>query len=253
MSDPIYAIGDVHGRLDELQRVLALIETDGGPDAQVVLLGDYIDRGPDSRGVVQFLVDAQRAGRNWITLKGNHDRYLTRFLDDMAVSDPAVPAGLTWFNPRLGGDKTMASYGVDASETSPLEPVLDAARNAVPQAHRDFLADLPVIHVTDDLVFAHAGIRPGVPLDQQVEDDLIWIRRDFIDDRTDHGRLVVHGHTSVDWPEHAGNRVNLDGGAGFFRPLHAAVFEGRQGWLLSERGRQEIPKVPTARRRWPFG
>ncbi|WP_299672617.1 metallophosphoesterase family protein [uncultured Roseobacter sp.] len=241
MTDPIYAIGDVHGQLDELQRVLALIETDGGPDAQVVLLGDYVDRGPDSRGVVQFLLDAQMQGRNWITLKGNHDRYLSRFLNDMTVYDSATSHELHWFNPRLGGDKTMASYGVTADETDLLQPVLAAARTAVPQAHRAFLADLPLMHVTDDLLFVHAGLRPGVPLEEQVEDDLIWIRKGFIDDQTDHGRLVVHGHTSLDWPEHAGNRVNLDGGAGYFRPLHAAVFEGRHGWLLSEQGRQPIP------------
>lgn len=250
MSDPIYAIGDVHGRLDELQRVLSLIEADGGPDARVVLVGDYVDRGPESCGVIQFLVEAQEQGRNWVMLKGNHDRYLSRFLDDMTVYDPATSVGLTWFNPRLGGDKTMASYGVDASETSQLEPVLAAARAAVPQTHRDFLARLPLMHVTDDLVFVHAGIRPRVALDAQVEEDLIWIRKDFIDDKTDHGRLVVHGHTSIEWPEHAGNRVNLDGGAGYFRPLHAAVFEGRQGWLLSEKGRQEIPQ---ARKRGLFG
>ncbi|GFE49415.1 serine/threonine protein phosphatase [Roseobacter cerasinus] len=243
MSDPIYAIGDVHGQLDELHRVLSLIEADGGPDAQVVLLGDYVDRGPDSCGVIQFLVDAQQQGRNWITLKGNHDRYLSRFLDDMTVYDSATSFELHWFNPRLGGDKTMASYGVTADETDPLEPVLDAARAVVPQAHRDFLNQLPLMHVMDALVFVHAGIRPGVALEDQVEEDLIWIRQGFIDDQTDHGRLVVHGHTALEWPEHAGNRVNLDGGAGYFRPLHAAVFEGQDAWLLSETGRQPMPRA----------
>ncbi len=250
MSNPIYAVGDVHGQLEELQRVLSLIEADGGPDATVVLLGDYVDRGPDSRGVLDFLLDAQKAGRNWITLKGNHDRYLSRFLDDMIVFDPATPPGLSWLNPRLGGDKTLASYGVAASETDLLDSVFEAARGAVPEAHRRFLSALPLMHVTDDLIFVHAGLRPGVPLDAQIEDDLIWIRKDFIDDRTDHGRLVIHGHTALEWPEHAGNRVNLDGGAGYYRPLHAAVFEGRAGWLLSDEGRTEIPRV---RKRWLFG
>lgn len=242
MTDPIYAIGDVHGQLEELQRVLALIEADGGKDARVVLVGDYVDRGPDSRGVLQFLIDAQTQGRNWITLKGNHDRYLSRFLDYTIVQDPATRADLTWFHPRLGGDKTMASYGVTAEEGAPLTPIQTAALAAVPQSHRDFLAALPLMHQTDDLLFVHAGIRPHVALDKQVEDDLIWIRGPFLEYRKSHGPLVVHGHTSIEHPEHAGNRVNLDGGAGYFRPLHAAVFEGRDCWLLSDQGR--VPLRP---------
>ena len=97
------------------------------------------------------------------------------------------------------------------------------------------------MHVTDDLIFVHAGLRPGIALADQVETDLVWIRQPFLEHDGDHGRLVVHGHTALDHPAHHGNRVNLDGGAGYFRPLHAAVFEGRQGWLLTERGRVPIP------------
>ncbi|WP_298916386.1 metallophosphoesterase family protein [uncultured Roseobacter sp.] len=242
MTGPIYAIGDVHGQLEELHRVLALIEADGGTDAQVVFVGDYVDRGPDSRGVVQFLLDARVAGRNWIMLKGNHDRYLTRFLDHSIVHDPATRADLSWFNPRLGGDKTMASYGVPAEEETPLGEIHAAAIQAVPQSHRDFLNERPLMHITDDLVFVHAGIRPKVSLEDQIEDDLIWIRQPFLDYRKPHDRLVVHGHTALDHPVHAGNRVNLDGGAGYFRPLHAAVFEGTECWLLSANGR--IPLRP---------
>ena len=242
MTNPIYAIGDVHGQLEELQRVLSLIEADGGPDARVVLVGDYVDRGPDSRGVLQFLIDAQAQGRNWVTLKGNHDRYLRRFLDYMLVHDPATRADLLWCNPRLGGDKTMASYGVDAEEGAPVDVIHQAALAAIPQAHREYLANLPLMHQTDELLFVHAGIRPRVALEKQIEDDLVWIRAPFLDYRKSHGPLVVHGHTSIEHPEHAGNRVNLDGGAGYFRPLHAAVFEGRTCWLLSENGR--IPLRP---------
>ncbi|TMM52552.1 metallophosphoesterase family protein [Sulfitobacter sabulilitoris] len=241
MNNPIYAIGDIHGQMDELERVLTLIEADGGPQATVVFVGDYVDRGPDSRAVIQTLIDGQAAGKNWITIKGNHDRYFTRFLDDVSVYDPATRDGLYWFNPRLGGDKTLASYGVDAEDGAPLPPIHQAAQSAVPQDHKVFLRDLPVMHVTDDLVFVHAGIRPGIDLDRQTENDLIWIRTGFLDDDRDHGRLVVHGHTALDHPQHHGNRVNLDGGAGYFRPLHAAVFEGTTGWLLSDRGRVAIP------------
>ena len=241
MPDPIYAVGDIHGQRDELLRVLSLIEADGGADAQIVFVGDYVDRGPDSRGIVQILVDAQADGKNWIPLKGNHDRYLTRFLDDKTVHDPATRADLFWLNPRLGGDKTLASYDVDAEDGAPIDPIHAAAVRAVPQSHRDFLANLTLMHVTDDLIFVHAGLRPGIALADQVENDLVWIRQPFLEHDGDHGRLVVHGHTALDHPAHHGNRVNLDGGAGYFRPLHAAVFEGRQGWLLTERGRVPIP------------
>lgn len=237
MNQPIYAIGDVHGQLGELHRILDLIEADGGPDARIVFVGDYVDRGPDSRGVLQCLIDAQAAGRNWVTIKGNHDRYLSRFLDDKTVYDPATRADLFWFNPRLGGDKTLASYGVVAEEDGPIDAIHAEALDAVPQDHREFLANLPLMHTEGDLMFVHAGIRPELPLDKQVEDDLIWIRQPFLEYTKSFGPLVVHGHTALEFPEHAGNRVNLDGGAGYFRPLHAAVFEGRDCWLLSNAGR----------------
>lgn len=241
--DPIYAIGDIHGQLDDLHRVLELIEKDGGPDAPVVFLGDYVDRGPDSRGVVDFICKSVAAGRNWVCVKGNHDRYVTRFLSDMSVYDQNTSTGLTWFNPRLGGDKTLLSYGIDAKENAPLGPIHAQAQAQIPQDHARFLAARPLYHETDDKIFVHAGIRPGVPMDKQAEDDLIWIRGPFLTFQQSYGKLVVHGHTALEHPEHAGNRVNLDGGAGYFRPLHAAVFEGTDCWLLSEVGR--IPLQPT--------
>lgn len=242
MSDPLYAIGDIHGQLNELMRVLDLIEKDGGPNANVVFVGDYVDRGPDSKGVVQTLMDGVNAGKNWRLIKGNHDRYLCRFLDNQIVHDPATRADLFWFDPRLGGDKTLLSYGVVADDLRPLTEIHAAAVDAVPQAHRDFMAALPLMVTSDDLLFVHAGIRPGVALSDQVEDDLIWIRQPFLEYDQSFGPLVVHGHTALDHPEHVGNRVNLDGGAGYFRPLHAAVFHDRDCWLLSENGR--VPLAP---------
>lgn len=237
MSDPIYAIGDVHGQLEELQRVLDLIEKDGGKDAEIVFVGDYVDRGPDSRGVVQLLLDAQKARRPWRMIKGNHDRYLTRFLADQTIYDPHTEAGLYWFNPRLGGDKTIASYGIEAEDGGPIDTIHAQAVAAVPHDHRQFLEGLPLMHRAGELLFVHAGLRPGVSISDQVEDDLVWIRQGFLDHTDSFGPLIVHGHTALDHPEHAGNRVNLDGGAGYFRPLHAAVFEGRDCWLLSDLGR----------------
>lgn len=240
MSDPIYVIGDIHGQLEDLERVLDLIEADGGPDAYTVFLGDYVDRGPDSKGVVQKLLDGTSQGRNWHLVRGNHDRYLARFYDDMTVQDANTRTGLSWLNPRLGGDKTLISYGVAAEEGAPLSPMHVQVRNLVPPEHISFLKGLPLIHETDHLINVHAGIRPGVALADQLEDDLIWIREGFLDHTGSFGKLVVHGHTALDYPMHAGNRVNLDAGAGYFRPLHAAVFEDRECWLLSDIGRMEL-------------
>lgn len=242
MSDRIYAVGDVHGQIDELHRVLDLIVKDGGAVDKTVFLGDYVDRGPDSKAVVQVLQDGVRDGGHWVCLKGNHDRYMTRFVTEMTVHDPCTSSGLFWLNPRLGGDKTLKSYGIEAYDGAPLEPIFEQAQALVPRTHLDFLSGLPLYHETDDLIFVHAGIRPGIPLEQQKEDDLVWIRDSFLDFNGSFGKLVVHGHTALKYPQHAGNRINLDGGAGYFRPLNVAVFEGKQCWLLSEAGR--IPLEP---------
>ncbi len=243
MKTPIYAIGDIHGQLDELHRVLGLIHADGGPEAHIVFLGDYVDRGPDSKGVIDLLMDGIGQGRNWTPIRGNHDRYFSRFLDDKTVYDSATREGLFWLNERLGGDKTLLSYGVTGNEEDPVDPVHAAAVNAVPQAHRDFLKNLPNMHTSDDLIFVHAGLRKGVALGNQTENDLLWIRSDWLDTPHDYGRLVVHGHTAVDYPEHHGYRVNLDAGAGYFRPLQAAVFEGRTVHVLTKNGRQPLNPI----------
>lgn len=240
MTQPIYAIGDIHGQIDMLHAALELIHGDGGADAHVVFLGDYVDRGPDSRAVVQVLIDSAAEGRNWVMLKGNHDRYLTRFLDAKTVNDSRTRPDLMWLNPLLGGDKTLASYGVSALDGDPVDPIHIAALAAVPDAHRRFLTDLPLFHRTEDILFVHAGIRPGVALTDQVEDDLIWIRDGFLDDPRDYGHLVVHGHTALQAPQHFGNRIDLDGGSGYGRPLIPAVFEGTDCWLLTARGREPL-------------
>lgn len=237
MSDPIYAIGDVHGQIDMLHEALSLIEAEAGRQAKIVFIGDYVDRGPDSKAVVQLLIDAAKSRRPWITLKGNHDRYLQRFVEMATVRDPCTKSGLHWLNPRLGGDATLASYGVQATENSDMADIHAQAVKAVPQAHLTFLQNLPVRHETEHLFFAHAGVRPGVALKDQVEDDLLWIRDGFLKDPRDHGKLIVHGHTAIDAPMHYGNRINLDGGSGYGRPLYPAVFEGRQCWLLTRGGR----------------
>ncbi len=243
MTKPIYAIGDIHGQHDELIRVLSLIETDGGADAEIVFIGDYTDRGPASAAVLDHLIEGVAEGKNWHCLKGNHDRMFSWFMRDYPQHEAYLPVYLNWLHKRLGGDTTLASYGVKMTETDRQTAVHALAKAAVPQAHVDFLNDLAHFYETDDLFFAHAGIRPGVPLAEQTEEDLLWIRKEFHIDKSDHGKLVVHGHTPVEVATHYGNRINIDGGAGYGRPLVAVVFDGRECWSMTEQGR--VPLIPA--------
>lgn len=239
MSDPIYAIPDIHGQRAMLEEALTLVARDGGDDAPIVFLGDYVDRGPDSRGVIELLMDGQAAGRNWTILRGNHDQMLLDFLETgMIRNDRFSNPDYTWLHERLGGVETLASYGVTASEVRPNHA---NARAAVPEAHRDWLSNLPYHHQTSELLFVHAGIIPDLPLAAQPPEDLIWIRGPFLDHPAPHPWLVVHGHTALKHPRHFGNRIDLDGGAGWGRPLCPAVFEGRDCWLLTDRGRVPLP------------
>ena len=243
----IYAIGDIHGYRDRLEQAHEAIEKDraktGDATAPVIHLGDLTDRGPESKGVIEFILAGRAEGQPWHVLKGNHDRMFAGFLTMPGHHDPRLFTGLHWLHPRLGGNATLASYGIlDAARRNASE-VQQEAMEIVPAAHRDFLDALTLTYETEELFFAHAGIRPGVALDRQDEEDLVWIRHEFVDDPRDHGKLIVHGHTALDQPEHYGNRVNLDGGAGYGRPLHAAVFEERDVWLLSPGGRTRLNPV----------
>ena len=269
-----YAIGDIHGHLDRLREVHEWIERDrDNADDPVVHVGDLTDRGPDSAGVIQFLIDGLKAQRPWVVLKGNHDRMMSLYLGMPSRQDDRLRAEYNWLHHRLGGLKTLASYGVlPAAETDPttakgehwLQAQLGAretlasygvdpkgfgdrelfaeARAAVPDEHKAFLASLDTIYRTDDALFVHAGIRPGVAIEDQVEDDLIWIREPFLSDKGDHGPLIIHGHTPIDAPVHYGNRVNIDSGVAFGGPLTVVVVEGRQVWNLTAFGR--IPLIP---------
>ncbi|MBJ6372101.1 metallophosphoesterase [Sedimentitalea arenosa] len=234
---PIYAIGDIHGQFDQMNRALDLIARDGGAEAEIVFLGDLVDRGPDSRAVIDSLIRGQETGRNWHVLKGNHDRMFARFLRDATVDDERISSALTWLHPRLGGDATLASYGVEVAETDQPADLHRQARDSIPQVHLTFLTRMPLYLERGELLFVHAGIVPGVALAEQSEDDLLWIRKPFLEFTGRHPWLVVHGHTALEMPHHFGNRVDLDGGAGHGRQLHPAVFEGRDCWLLTEGGR----------------
>lgn len=261
----IYAIGDIHGQKAMLDHALALIEADGGADAPVVFLGDYTDRGLDSRGVIDTLIAGRDAGRNWTFIKGNHDRMFVRFVRDGIIHDPAIKSGLCWLNPRLGGDTALGSYGIAPSGLATfekdsdrleravsypttlgdltLDDLVQEAQTRVPETHLQFLDTNTLMHQAEDHVFVHAGIRPGVALADQIEDDLIWIRDGWLDNTDDHGVMVVHGHTALDAPEHLGNRIDLDGGAGYGRPLVPAVLDDGHWFTLTDAGR-----VPLRRR-----
>ena len=240
MSSPVYAIGDIHGQQAELDRVLALIHADGGPDAQIVFLGDYTDRGPHSRQVLDTLIAGRDAGRNWTFLKGNHDRMFEWFMQTPLRHDPYLMVELYWLHERLGGDTTLASYGVDVQGTLREKDVHADALAAVPPAHIAFLQGLVLSHTVGNLFFVHAGIRPGIPLARQTEEDMLWIRQRFHKHSGAHPKLIVHGHTPVGTATHYRNRVNLDTGAGYGKPLTAAVFENDQVWLLTKDGRQPL-------------
>ncbi|WP_151718200.1 metallophosphoesterase [Gemmobacter serpentinus] len=240
-----YAIGDIHGHLDLLKTAHDLIADDSAREgvAPVIHVGDLIDRGPDSRGVVDYLMQGQTAGQDWIVLKGNHDRMMELFLRDPQAQDPGLKSVLSWLHPRLGGGATLASYGVHAPSDRPLAPVHTDALAAVPRAHRDWLMARPTQYPLGDCLFVHAGIRPGAGFADQVEDDLVWIREPFLSDPREHGALIVHGHTALDAATHYGNRLNLDSGAAYGGPLSAVVIEGREAWLLTPAGRKPLLPV----------
>ncbi len=234
-----YAIGDIHGHLEQLHRTHAWIARDAAQHgaAPIVHIGDLVDRGPDCAGVVDYLRAGVAAGQDWVVLKGNHDRMFTGYLSDIAFHDPGLRRDMSYLHPRIGGAVTLASYGVKNPGDRPLAPVHAEAVAAVPAAHRVFLQALPTSHQRGEVIFVHAGIRPGVAMADQTEDDLLWIRSDFLDDTRDHGALIVHGHTAIDTPTHYGNRVNIDSSAAYGGPLSAIVIEGREVFLLTETGR----------------
>lgn len=205
----LYVIGDVHGRLDLLDRVIAAIHRDveaHGPDALTITLGDYIDRGPASRGVLDRLI-ANPFPTPYVALKGNHEELLESFL-----ADPAV--GQHWR--RLGGLETLHSYGVPVGELMVgrnYEEAADRLRAALPVEHVNFLQSLKTSFSHGQYFMCHAGVRPGVPLERQSDEDLLWIRDEFLSSKMNFGKIVVHGHTPVEEPEVRPNQINIDTGA----------------------------------------
>ncbi|SIR03317.1 serine/threonine protein phosphatase 1 [Paracoccus thiocyanatus] len=236
-----YAIGDIHGYLEPLKAVHDLIARDDaarGGGGTLVHVGDLVDRGPDSRGVVDYLLRGQAQGRPWIVLKGNHDRYPPRFARQPDWIDPGLASGRHWLDhPLLGAAETLASYGVEIRDHARTHA--DMMR-AMPEAHLSWLEGLPLWHLAPQALFVHAGIRPGIDLSQQSEHDMVWIRKGFLDHAGDHGLLVVHGHSPVKQVTHFGNRLAIDTGAAYGGPLSAVVFDEDGLHLLTESGREPI-------------
>ncbi len=228
----VYAVGDCHGGLEALRRLRSRIVADSartddaGPPVRrrvVVYLGDYIDRGPDSRGVLELLIGEPLTGFESVHLRGNHESFMREFLAGEDVAS-------VWL--RNGGAETLHSYGLDVAALNgpwPLgdPPALRAAlTSAVPKAHRAFLDGLALSHTEGDYYFVHAGVRPDVPLEAQGENELLWIREPFLSSTADHGKVVVHGHSVAREPEVRINRIGIDTGACFGGKLTALVLEG---------------------------
>ena len=231
----VYAVGDVHGRIDLLQELLALIEADsaarGPADTRLVMLGDLIDRGAGSADVVRmFRVDPPAFAKVHIVM-GNHEEMLLRLIDE-----PSIDA-LTHFL-RYGGYQTLESYGVpermlEVPELYPAEALL----GFVPPEDLAFIGTFADMVRLGDYLFVHAGIRPDVPLDDQLPSDLRWIRAPFLTSDADHGVTVVHGHTISKEAEIRANRIGIDTGAYASGILTALGLERRDRWMLATEAR----------------
>jgi serine/threonine protein phosphatase 1 len=217
----VYAVGDIHGRLDLLEAMLALIETDARASGEasrrtLIFVGDYVDRGPDRRGVVERLISGLPQGFDAHFLKGNHEAILLDFLEEAWRLDH-------WL--LNSGDATMRSYGIDTEQLArlraPPEVWRQAFAEALPEAHLHFFRNLQLSVSFGDYLFVHAGVRPGVPLGAQTEADLIWIRGPFLEHADPFGKIVVHGHTPGEEPVTRPNRIGIDTGAFFTGRLTA--------------------------------
>jgi serine/threonine protein phosphatase 1 len=218
----IYAVGDIHGRLDLLNRLLARIATDIAlrPTARpiYVFLGDYIDRGSWSRETIDRLIEHGETHES-VFLKGNHELIAIQCLSDRGLFDQ-------WL--RLGGLQTLVSYGVSAETPSNGKQIAElqsAFHGALPQSHFRFFRDLQSSFTLGDFFFAHAGVKPKVELTRQKESDLLWIRGEFLSSSCDFGKIVVHGHTPTSEIEVGPNRINIDTGAFATGRLSCLVIE----------------------------
>lgn len=224
----VYAIGDIHGRNDLLRKIITLIEADesqrGTCDTTIIFLGDLVDRGDDSAGVIETA--RALAGRRKVRfLAGNHEEMLMGSIEREETLRHFL---------RHGGRETLLSYGLPQPvyNTATLTEVHEMLPALIPQTHRDFITAMEDRIVMGDYVFVHAGIRPGVPIEEQATSDLRWIRGEFIEDRTPRSFAVVHGHTITDEPQILAHRIGIDTGAFASGRLTAIGLEGSERWLI---------------------
>jgi serine/threonine protein phosphatase 1 len=228
----LYAVGDIHGRADLLEALLEQITADAErhPEAakRLIYLGDYVDRGPASSAVIDLVLQDGPPGIEVVALMGNHEEMMLRFLEDIAV-------GRIWM--MNGGDATLRSYGVEAPSmfagTALLRHAQQHFAERLPARHRSFLEGLQISHTEGDYLFVHAGVRPGVPLDRQLTEDLLWIRDEFLESDRDFGKVVVHGHSITLDPEFRANRIGIDTGAYRSGQLTCLVLEDTERQLLT--------------------
>jgi serine/threonine protein phosphatase 1 len=208
LVEPTFAIGDIHGSLEKLVALLKWCDAiRGGTKAKYVFLGDYIDRGPQTQRVVELLIERRRLDpERTICLGGNHEQMLL-LASRLDRSDQDL---MTWL--KNGGEQTLESYSVD----DPWD---------IPKEHLKWFASLPLFHCEHDRTYVHAGVRPGTPLNAQLQEDLLWIREPFLSSYESHEMFVVHGHTPVESPDLRPSRLNLDTGACFRGRLTAASFD----------------------------
>jgi len=227
----VYAIGDIHGRLDLLDHLLATIESDdanrGFAETTLILLGDLVDRGPQSRGVIERAMELARSARRVRFISGNHEEIFLRSID----GDRKAVALFA----SIGGLETMTSYGVAADEflQGDFGDLTALIRCKVPAEHRAFLASFEDFIEIGDYLFVHAGIRPGTPIEQQRTSDMRWIRNEFLSYSGDHGTIVVHGHSIREEIDERPNRIGIDTGAYRTDKLTALALEGNRRWFLS--------------------
>lgn len=248
-----YAVGDVHGRLDLLEDMLGLIEADASsrPKAKTVLvfLGDLIDRGPQSAQVVERLRLYRPSFATTRFLMGNHEEVMLRVLE----GDSALLGD--WL--KFGGGECVQSYGVDPAKlgTMPPRKALESVKSAIPQTHVDFLRSFADTASFGGYLFVHAGIRPGVSVHDQRQKDLRWIRDPFLEDESEHGVVVVHGHTISEQVELRSNRIGVDTGAYRSGILTALGIQGPERWFLQTSGAIDEPaegdRVPNGASKSP--
>ena len=220
----LYAVGDIHGRLDLLGQLIQQIYQHAARhdtiENTLVFLGDYIDRGSDSKGVVECLLSLAQSEWKTIFLRGNHEQALLDFL-----ADPNFYRSWRSF----GAAETLLSYGVQPPQSAKEEEYIRAQQElsiAMPAAHLKFFENLKLFYAKDDYFFCHAGVRPGISLEEQSAEDLLWIRNDFLDHRRMFQKVIVHGHTPTPFPTKFENRIGIDTGAHATGCLTAVALEG---------------------------